>query len=178
MPELAIHVDAVTKKFDGRTVLDRVALDVFEGERQARGAAVDDNADTTAVGLAEGGRPEEVAERAAHPYTARGAAAAVRRGEAWSSSATRIAISRDWRALSRGSQAVVYRRSRSTSPISSAPPRHSVTLSPVRLGGEGVELGWGEVGEQENSAKLLDHRGRVRHRCSLRDRSPTPVSTA
>src|SRR5829696_2918486 len=32
MPELAIHVDAVTKKFDGRTVLDRVALDVYEGE--------------------------------------------------------------------------------------------------------------------------------------------------
>src|SRR5215210_447494 len=32
MPELAIHVDAVTKKFDGRTVLDRVALNVFEGE--------------------------------------------------------------------------------------------------------------------------------------------------
>jgi phospholipid/cholesterol/gamma-HCH transport system ATP-binding protein len=32
MPELAIHVEAVTKKYDGRTVLDRVALDVFEGE--------------------------------------------------------------------------------------------------------------------------------------------------
>src|SRR5829696_2505531 len=32
MPELAIHVDGVTKKYDGRTVLDRVALDVYEGE--------------------------------------------------------------------------------------------------------------------------------------------------
>jgi len=32
MPELAIQVDAVTKIYDGRTILDRIKLDVIEGE--------------------------------------------------------------------------------------------------------------------------------------------------
>src|SRR5215211_6280752 len=48
-----------------------------------------------------------------------------------SSSVTWKASSRAWLAFSRGSQAVSYRRCRWPSVISSAPPRHSVTSSPV-----------------------------------------------
>lgn len=32
MPDLAIQVDSVTKIYDGRAILDRIKLDVFEGE--------------------------------------------------------------------------------------------------------------------------------------------------
>src|SRR4051794_1759156 len=32
MPEIAIKVDSVTKIYDGRTVLDQIKLDVFQGE--------------------------------------------------------------------------------------------------------------------------------------------------
>ena len=46
-------------------------------------------------------------------------------------SATRNASSSDWPVFSRGSQAVSYRLLRSSSLISMAPPRHSVTSSPV-----------------------------------------------